>query len=114
MNISPLTKRIALVNFSVNFSVIFFVIFFPAVLCDTCLEKKNPQKNPQKNSRLQFAEPTKKISGNFSQQKESEKFTLGLLLCEGMSTVEQKSGLKARSTGECTRVFTLVCVGGRG
>ena len=32
----------------------------------------------------------------------------------GMSTVEQKSGLKARSTGECTRVFALVCVGGRG
>ena len=113
MNISPLTKRIALVNFSVNFSVFFFVIFFPVVLCYTCLEK-NPQTNPQKNSRLQFAEPTKKISGNFSQQKKSEKFTLGLLLCEGMSTVEQKSGLKARSTGECTRVFALVCVGGRG
>ena len=41
-------------------------------------------KNPQKNSRLQFAEPTKKISGNFSQQKKSEKFTLGLLLCESL------------------------------
>ena len=83
MNISPLTKRIALVNFSVNFSVIFFEFFFPAVLCDTCLEKKIHKKSTEKFTAA-IRRANQKNLRKFLSTKKSEKFTLGLLLCESL------------------------------